>query len=65
MMIGAAGVKPDKLKPLVLTAGQQPIEDRRQARQRRAIDRGEINLVLRRSGKHRRNLTEFEAGGSR
>jgi hypothetical protein len=42
MMIGAAGVKPDKLTPLPLTAGQQAIEDRRQARQRRAIDRGEL-----------------------
>ena len=39
MMIGAAGVKPDKLTPLALTAGQQAIGDRRQARQRRAIDR--------------------------
>ena len=29
MMIGAAGVKPDKLTPLALTAGQQAIEDRR------------------------------------
>jgi hypothetical protein len=35
------------------------------ARQRRAIDRYETDLVVRRSGKHRRNLTEFEAGGSR
>jgi hypothetical protein len=54
MVIDAAGIKPDKLTPLALTAGQQAIEDRRQARQRRAIDRGEINLVARRLGKHRR-----------
>jgi hypothetical protein len=32
---------------------------------RAAGDRGEISLAARRSGKHRRNLTKFEAGGSR